>query len=228
MVLVIDRSAYNRHISDIRLALAIILGWQSHGRLSLRKNTKWKSPKYQVKYQMTLYIVITSSSVLVPMSYGTQYCRSDCPESSSRRTEPHAGARAGSKCAITYAMIGIILQKGYFWGAHDHADVIGALYHLQNQLLRPKWLLGIFRYHLVFFWPKRAKNTKWDFCGALWSTSKRSGKVGFLSSRFTLLPLHLALRRNSILRSRAISIHPSSGRGKRAEMSGGKEGENPD
>ncbi len=32
MVLVIDRSAYNRHISDSRLALAIILGWQSHGR----------------------------------------------------------------------------------------------------------------------------------------------------------------------------------------------------
>ena len=32
MVLVIDRSAYNHHISAIRLALAIILGWQSHGR----------------------------------------------------------------------------------------------------------------------------------------------------------------------------------------------------
>ena len=32
MVLVIDRSAHNHHISDIRLALAIILGWQSHGQ----------------------------------------------------------------------------------------------------------------------------------------------------------------------------------------------------
>lgn len=32
MVLVIDSSAYNHHISDIRLDLAIILGWQSHGR----------------------------------------------------------------------------------------------------------------------------------------------------------------------------------------------------
>ena len=44
-----------------------------------------------------------------------------------------------------------------------------------------------------------------------WSTSKRSGKVGFLSPLFTLLPLHQTLRRNSILRSR---VQPTNNRNK--------------
>ena len=105
--------------------------------------------------------------VLVPMSYGTQYCRSDSPETSSKLERRPQLARAGPKCAITYAMIGIEMQKGYFWGARDHADEIDALYCMQKHLLQPNLALGIFRYHLVFLKPKRAENTKWDFSGAL-------------------------------------------------------------
>ena len=67
-------------------------------------------------------------------------------------------------------MIGTETQKGYFLGACDHADEINALYCMQKHLLQPNLALGIFRYHLVFFKPKWAENTKWDFSGALHGT----------------------------------------------------------
>jgi len=109
----------------------------------------------------------------------------------------HSWARAGPKCAIPYTMIGIEMQKGYFWGARDHADEIDALYCMQKHLLQPNLALGIFRYHLVFLKPKRAENTKWDFSGALflfaWLPLLLSVVVGFLL--FSLLPLCTSYRR---------------------------------